>query len=121
MYDLKFLPLGEENMSHLNEETIRKLTELSCIECTKEEMDALLADMEKILKYFDELNALDTANVPACNHVLKDLVNVMREDTVKAPMPREVFLANAPEHTGGMIRVPLVITKTKAEDVEEMP
>ena len=108
-------------MSHLNEESIRKLTELSCIQCSKEEMHALLSDLEKILKYFDELNTLDTENVPACNHVLKELVNVMREDTVQDSMPREVFLGNAPEHTGGMIRVPLVITKTKAEEVEEMP
>ena len=108
-------------MSHLNEESIRKLTELSCIRCTDEEMHALLVDLEKILKYFDELETLDTTDVPACNHVLKDLVNVMRLDEVKDPMPREAFLANAPEHTGGMIRVPLVITKQKTEDVEELP
>lgn len=108
-------------MAHLNEESIRKLTELSCIQCSKEEMHALLLDLEKILKYFDELETLDTKSVPACNHVLKDLVNVMREDEVRDTMPRELFLANAPEHTGGMIRVPLVITKTKAEEVEELP
>lgn len=108
-------------MSHLNEESIRKLTELSCIQCSKEEMQSLMTDLEKILSYFDELNELDTANVPACNHVLKELNNVMREDVVKNPMPRETFLSNAPEHTGGMIRVPLVITKAKAEEEEEMP
>lgn len=108
-------------MSHLNEESIRKLTELSCIQCSKDEMHSLLIDLEKILKYFDELDTLDTKDVQACNHVLKDVANVMREDTVQDPMPREVFLANAPEHTGGMVRVPLVITKTKAEEEEEMP
>jgi len=97
-------------MSHLNEESIRKLTELSCIQCTEEEMHSLLHDLERIMAYFDELNEVDTQGVPACNHVLKDMPALLREDIVDDVLPRELFLANAPEHTGGMIKVPPVLT-----------
>ncbi|MBI3236171.1 MAG: aspartyl/glutamyl-tRNA amidotransferase subunit C [Chlamydiales bacterium] len=41
--------------------------------------------------------------------VLKGLRNVMRKDEVGTPLSREEFLANAPSHVGGMVRVPPVI------------
>ena len=38
-------------MSHLNEENVKKLTQLCRIECTPGEQEALLKDLEKILCY----------------------------------------------------------------------
>lgn len=103
-------------MSHLDQEQIKKLTELSRIECTEEEKQHLLKDLESILAYVDQLQEIDTENTPPCNHVLADVVNVMREDIVGETMPRETFLKNAPAHTGGMVRVPPVITKKNSEE-----
>lgn len=98
-------------MSQLNKQTIRTLTELSRIKCTEEEEDELLKDLSKILRYFEQLQEIDTEGVTPCNHVIEDVANFMRKDEIGASMPREVFLANAPSHTGGMIRVPPVIQK----------
>jgi len=106
-------------MRHLNKDSIKKLSKLCRIDCSENEQESLLNDLEKILSYVDQLQEVDTENVPVCNHVLADMANVMREDSVGETIPREVFLALAPEHTGGMVRVPPVIVKGRQESEEE--
>lgn len=96
-------------MSNLDKETIKQLTRLCRIDCTEEEQESLLQDLKKILNYFEQLKEIDTENVAPCNQVLEELVNVMRDDVVGDVLSRDVFLANAPAHIGGMIRVPPVI------------
>lgn len=97
-------------MTKLNKETIKKLTQLSRIACTEEEQDKLLQDLGKILDYFEQLSEINTDNVIPCNHVLADIVNVMREDVVGPTLSRDKFLADAPAKPfAGMIRVPPVI------------
>lgn len=96
-------------MAELNKESIEELSKLSRIGCTEEEQEAILRDLKKILNYVEQLNEIDTEHVLPCNHVLDDIANVMREDIVGETMPREVFLANAPSHTGGLVRVPPVL------------
>lgn len=99
-------------MAELNKNIIQNLAKLSCIACTPEEEDSLLKDLEKILAYFDQLQEIDTSQVAPCNHVLADIVNVMREDHVENSMPREVFMGNVPSQTGGYVRVPTVIKQS---------
>lgn len=96
-------------MAQLDKKTIETLTKLSRIGCSDDEQEKLLSDLKKILNYIDLLQEINTENVPTCNHVLEGVTNVMREDEVGSTMPREAFLANAPSHVGGMIRVPPVI------------
>lgn len=96
-------------MVELDKETIQRLTRLCRIDCTEEEQDELLKDLEKILHYIEQLQEIDTQHVLPCNHILEGMANVMREDEVKNLLCRDQFLANAPSHIGGMIRVPPVI------------
>jgi aspartyl-tRNA(Asn)/glutamyl-tRNA(Gln) amidotransferase subunit C len=96
-------------MAKLDKETIKQLTGLCRIDCTEEEQTTLLEDLKKILNYMDQLNEIDTNNVPPCNQVIAGMANVMREDEIGPVLNREVFLANAPSHVGGMIKVPPVI------------
>lgn len=96
-------------MADLNKQTIHNLIQLCRIDCSEEEQESLLQDLRKILSYIEQLEEIDTENVPPCNHVLEGIANVMRDDVVGETMPREVFLANAPSQIGGMIRVPPVI------------
>ena len=99
-------------MAELNKETIKSLIELSRIECSEKEQETLLQDLKKILQYVELLQEVDTTHVLPCNHVMEDIENVLREDVVGETMPREVFLANAPSHVGGMIRVPPVFKQS---------
>jgi aspartyl-tRNA(Asn)/glutamyl-tRNA(Gln) amidotransferase subunit C len=90
-------------------EEIDKLIELSRIECTEEEKSALQKDLSKILNYIEELKEIDTNDIEPCYRVLQTLKNVMREDAVGETLDRSLFLANAPSHVGGLIRVPPVM------------
>lgn len=96
-------------MVQLDKNVIKSLIQLSRIDCSEEEQESLLGDLQKILNYIDQLNEIDTSDVSPCNHVLAEITNVMREDEVGETLPREVFLANAPAHVGGMIKVPPVL------------
>lgn len=96
-------------MSQLNKESIKVLKQLCRIDCTEEEELKLLSDLGKILDYFTMLEEIDTDGVAPLNHVLEDINNIMRDDEIHDVLPRETFLANAPAHTGGMIKVPPVI------------
>lgn len=96
-------------MVQFDKDTIQNLILLSRIECTEEQKEALLHDLKRIIEYFEQLNEINTDNVLPCDHVLADIFNVMREDAIGPTMPREKFLANAPTHIGGMIKVPTVI------------
>lgn len=98
-------------MAKLDKETIKQLTRLCRIDCTEEEQESLLKDLKKILDYIEQLQEIDTENVPPCNHILEGMANVMREDEIGKTLNRDVFLANAPSHIGGMIRVPPVIKR----------
>jgi aspartyl-tRNA(Asn)/glutamyl-tRNA(Gln) amidotransferase subunit C len=99
-------------MAKLDKETIKKLTRLCRIDCTEEEQESLLKDLEKILSYIEQLQEVNTDNVPPCNHVLENMANVTREDVVGDVLNREAFLANAPSHIGGLIRVPPVFKQS---------
>jgi aspartyl-tRNA(Asn)/glutamyl-tRNA(Gln) amidotransferase subunit C len=96
-------------MAEFDKNELEKLTKLCRIECTEEEKKALQEHIASVLKYVDQLDEVDTAGVEPCYRVLETLSNIMREDEVGELLPRELFLANAPAHVGGMIRVPPVI------------
>lgn len=98
-------------MAKLTKESIKQLSELCRIHCTDEEQESLYKDLENILEYFNLLQEIDTQDVAPCHRVLEDTENRTRPDEVKKTMPRDVFLANAPSHTGGFIKVPTVIKK----------
>lgn len=96
-------------MAKLDREIVKKLSKLCRIHCTENEADKLVVDLQKILDYVQQLESIDTDGVSPCNHVLEEVVNVMRDDIVGKTMPRELLLSNAPDKIGGFIRVPPVL------------
>jgi aspartyl-tRNA(Asn)/glutamyl-tRNA(Gln) amidotransferase subunit C len=99
-------------MSNIDENELLKLAKLCRIACSEEEKKKLLANLKNVISYVAQLQAVDTEGVAPCNTVLDVEHNAMREDEVAAPLPRELFLSNAPSHVGGMIRVPPIIKFT---------
>jgi aspartyl-tRNA(Asn)/glutamyl-tRNA(Gln) amidotransferase subunit C len=61
----------------------------------------------KILEYFDELAAIDTAGVEPMSHPLP-LTNVMREDEVEVTLTHDALLKNAPSTEDEFFRVPKI-------------
>ncbi|MCX6995013.1 MAG: Asp-tRNA(Asn)/Glu-tRNA(Gln) amidotransferase subunit GatC [Chlamydiae bacterium] len=90
------------------EETLRHLSKLCRIHCTTEEALALTVSIDKILSYIYSLQEIDTEGFEPVYTPLVISENVFREDLSITASSREEFLANSPEHIGGMIRVPKV-------------
>jgi aspartyl-tRNA(Asn)/glutamyl-tRNA(Gln) amidotransferase subunit C len=102
-----------EEMSDFDEKELSKLMKLCRVHCSEEEKRKLLANLKKILVHFTHLQEIDTEGVEPCNHVFGTMQNVMRQDITGDVLSREKFLANAPSHVGGMIKVPPVIKFTE--------
>lgn len=96
-------------MSDFNHEHMNILGKLCRIEISEEEMPLLLKDLKRVLDYIELLQEVDVTDIPTYSHLEEYGVDALREDTIKDILPREVFLANAPDQIGGMIRVPSVI------------
>lgn len=65
-------------------------------------------EMGRILTYMEQLNELDTADVPPMSHVF-ELRNVYREDVVDLRLSHERAMRSAPESDGEYFHVPKVI------------
>ena len=67
-------------MSTIGKKELEHLAKLARIELTPEEEEKLLKDLGNILGHFEELQQLDTANVPPMAGGT-DLVGVFRDDS----------------------------------------
>ncbi|MEF2279093.1 Asp-tRNA(Asn)/Glu-tRNA(Gln) amidotransferase subunit GatC [Deinococcus sp. YIM 134068] len=81
---------------------------LARLELTPEEREAMRADLNSILGYFEQLRAVDTDGVEEMQRPV-DLVNVLREDVPGERFGPEVVAALAPEMEGGFVRVPRTV------------
>lgn len=92
----------------IDEDLVRHVALLARLKLRDEEVARLAGEMSAIIAYMDQLNELDTTDVPPMDHALP-VVNVFREDEV-APSPGvEVALANAPQRQDNFFRVPKVL------------
>ena len=81
---------------------------LAKLELTQEEKIRFQKELDNIIKYIDQLNELNTDNVPITSHVIP-LKNVLREDKVLPSLAQDKALANAPQKKDGFFKVPKVI------------
>jgi len=86
-------------------EYVAKLAKLKLSQAEKKKFQK---ELNKIISYIDQLNQVDTADVPPTSHVMP-LENVLREDQVKPSLTQEQALANAPDKKDGHFKVPKVI------------
>ena len=86
------------------------LAHLSRLNVAPEKMDKLVTDMQDLVVFVEQLNALDTTGTAPLMH-MGDAVNVLRSDEVNGSISREAALANAPDSDGVFFKVPKVIHK----------
>ena len=89
-------------------ETVQHLSRLCRIHCNEAETEALTTSIDKILSHISRLEQVDTEGFKPMYTPLETLENIFREDLPTRSASREEFLANSPEHIGGMIRIPKV-------------
>ena len=92
----------------ITKEEVKHVAHLARLEFSEEELEQFTDQLAQILTYVAKLNELDTSQVEPTYHALR-LTNVFREDEVKASIPTEEALANAPERENGFFVVPKVI------------
>ncbi|MCM8825467.1 MAG: Asp-tRNA(Asn)/Glu-tRNA(Gln) amidotransferase subunit GatC [Candidatus Omnitrophica bacterium] len=95
-------------MPEIDKNTIDYLAKLARIKLREEEIEKFINDLRSILDYVTQLNQLDTENVEPAKHVLP-YSNVCRKDIIKASLPVEEVLKNAPERVKNMFKVPGII------------
>lgn len=98
-------------MSEMKDDAVENLAKLCRIAVTQNEKKDLKKDLSKMLDFIEQLDKLDVEGSHLCNQVIKDSTRTLREDTPGELLPRDEFLNNAPDHLGGMIKVPPIIKK----------
>lgn len=92
----------------LSSEDIVRIARLARIELSKLGQDATRDQLNGILGFIEQLQAVDTKGIEPMSHAV-DVVQRLRSDTVTEPDRRAAFQALAPEVEGGLYLVPKVI------------
>jgi aspartyl-tRNA(Asn)/glutamyl-tRNA(Gln) amidotransferase subunit C len=86
-------------------EHVARLTRLAL---TEPELERMREQLNSILAHLDTLRAVPTEGVEPTSHAV-DIVNVMREDEIAPCLSHDAALANAPDRSGELFRVPRII------------
>ena len=98
-------------MSKIEKKTVRYLANLARIAVAEDEEDSLLSDLKKIVSYVEQLQEIDTTDVPPCSYVTECLAQTpLRNDEVISTLGRDDFINKlCPVKTSGMVRIPTVL------------
>jgi len=92
----------------LTPEDVSRIALLSRIELTATERETTRAQLNDILGFIEQLQAVDTAGIEPMAHAV-DVVQRLRPDAVTESDRRAEFQAVAPETEAGLYLVPKVI------------
>jgi aspartyl-tRNA(Asn)/glutamyl-tRNA(Gln) amidotransferase subunit C len=92
----------------ITKEEVDHVARLARLSLSDDEKERMRRELDGILSYIDKLRALDTEGVPPTSHAVP-MTNVMREDEPAPSLPRADMLANAPDRSGDLFRVPKII------------
>jgi aspartyl-tRNA(Asn)/glutamyl-tRNA(Gln) amidotransferase subunit C len=97
----------------ITDKDVAYVADLALLELTSVERERFGAQLDSILGYVEQLNELDTSNVAPMAQVLVEQQEneTLREDVVRASLPVDVALRNAPERGAGYFKVPKVIER----------
>ncbi|MEK7193249.1 MAG: Asp-tRNA(Asn)/Glu-tRNA(Gln) amidotransferase subunit GatC [Patescibacteria group bacterium] len=98
--------------SLINKKTIQHLAELARIELNDREQEKLVKDLQKILGYFKELEALDTKNIPMMTGGM-DLKNAFRDDTASENTNQGAGKEVFPETHEGFLKIPAIFDRNE--------
>jgi aspartyl-tRNA(Asn)/glutamyl-tRNA(Gln) amidotransferase subunit C len=96
----------------INEADIRKIANLAHMEISEQELQVFRPQIADIVKYVEQLNAVDTKSVePAIGGLTPEgeATDSARADELRECLGQEVALAEAPDPASGHFRVPKVL------------
>lgn len=92
----------------ITENDVKVVASLSRLKISDEESAEVIAQLDKILTYVDNLQAVDTSKIEPTTYALP-MQNIFRADEVKPSLKRELALSNAPMQDDGYFKVPRVL------------
>jgi aspartyl-tRNA(Asn)/glutamyl-tRNA(Gln) amidotransferase subunit C len=92
----------------LDKATVKHIAVLARIRLAEAELEPLAGELSHILDWFEQLNEVDTADVPPMANVAAAKLP-MRDDIVTDGGCREAILGNAPRTARGFFAVPKVV------------
>ena len=95
-------------MSKISSSDVRKVAQLARLELPEDQIQTYTSQIEEILSYVDQLQEIDTKNVPPTTRAV-EVINSMREDLVEVKCSREDILNQAPNREGDFFRVPKIL------------
>ncbi|WP_455388084.1 Asp-tRNA(Asn)/Glu-tRNA(Gln) amidotransferase subunit GatC [Petrachloros mirabilis] len=92
----------------ITKQEVERVAKLARLEITPAEKDTFVKQLSQILTHVEKLKQYDTKGIEPTATVLGQ-INVFRDDDVRASLPVEKALANAPEREGDGFSVPKII------------
>lgn len=101
----------------ITRDLVLKTAALAHLDMPVEEADRFAVQLSAILSYMDQLEELDTTDVPPMSHstMSEHVERTWRHDLVQPSLGADVATANAPEGFRGYFKVPSVITRSTGE------
>lgn len=93
----------------LGPEDVNKIASLARLAVDSEQLDEMTGNLSRILDFVEQLQAINTDDVPPMAHPLGDVPLRLRDDAADAQIARERWQKQAPDTAEGFYRVPKVI------------
>jgi len=92
----------------INEEEIKKVSELARIKLSKEEAKEFAKDLQEIFENFEKIDEVDTANIEIMLHPI-EIKNIFREDEPVESEEEKDLLSNTINKEKGFFKGPKIL------------
>lgn len=99
-------------MSQISRDEVARLARLARLALTDSELDSFSSQLDAILGYVSQIQAVDVTGVEPTGNPLKD-VNVARPDVMVESLSQDAALAEAPATADGRFAVPQILGETQ--------
>lgn len=89
-------------------EDVQRIAHLARLQLSEAELVAYSVQLQAIVAFVDQLQAVDTTGVEPMVHAI-ELSNVLAADEVRVGLSRDAALSNSPDHDEECFRVPAVL------------
>ena len=96
-------------MSKINKEEVKKVANLARLELNDHEINNHADQLEKILEYINQLEKIDTDDVPCTTRAI-EVINVLRKDKMKNYDSTEKLLELGPSREDKYFKVPKILS-----------
>lgn len=96
----------------INKEIIDYVATLARLQLSEEEQEAMVAEIGKVVNYFDQLKELDTAQVNAMDYLVVNenvFEDILRDDVTCTSFAREELLHPDEDRSAAFFTVPKVV------------